>query len=162
VPRPLLLALAALAVSCRLVSLEGGDPTGAAAVRQEVAAAMQRYQAAARTVNPDSIAAFYTATATLFEPGIDPIRTRDSIRAFIASFPGVRVDVATATPDTIEVFGATAFLWGSYLERLAFPGQAVSEQRGKFVAQWVRQPDGVWLMQRLFRIPVATVTAPSR
>lgn len=114
---------------------------------------MQRYQAAARTVNPDSIAAFYTATAILFEPGINPVHTRDSIRAFIASFPGVRVEVATATPDTIEVWDGTALLWGSYFERLAFPEQPVSEQHGKFVTQWVRQPDGRWLIHRFFRVP---------
>lgn len=132
---------------------DADDPV---AVRQEIAAAMQRYQSAARTVDPDATAAFFAPTATLFEPGIPPIRTRDSIRAFIASFPGVRVDSATATPDTIEVFGGTAFLWGSYFERLAFPGQAASEQHGQFVAQWVRQPDGTWLIQRLFRVPVST------
>jgi hypothetical protein len=62
-----------------------------------------------------------------------------------SSFPGVRVDVATATPDTIEVFGDKAFLWGSYFERLSFPGQPVSEQHGKFVTEWVRQTDGRWL-----------------
>lgn len=117
---------------------------------------MQRYQVAARAVNPDSIAAFYTPTAVLFEPGINPVHTRDSIRAFIASFPGVRVDVATATPDTIEVWGGggTALLWGSYFERITFPGQPLSEQRGKFVAQWVRQADGTWLIHRLFRVPI--------
>jgi len=115
---------------------------------------MERYQTAARTVNPDSIAAFYTTKATLFEPGIKPIQTRDSIRAFIASFPGVRVEIATATPDTIEIFGNTAFLWGSYFERLAFPGQPVSEQHGKFVTEWVRQEDGRWLIDRFFRVPI--------
>lgn len=60
---------------------------------------------AARAVDADAMASFYAPTAILFEPGINPIRTRDSIRAFMASFPGVRVDSATATPDTIEVFG---------------------------------------------------------
>ena len=125
-----------------------------------VARAMQRYQVAARTVNPDSIAAFYTPTAVLFEPGINPIRTRDSIHAFIASFPGVCVDVATATPDTIEVFGRTAFLWGSYFERLAFPGQPLSEQHGKFVTQWVRQSDGSWLIERFYRIPLPSPRGP--
>lgn len=115
---------------------------------------MQRYQVAARTVDPDSIAAFYTPTAILFEPGINPVQTRDSIRAFIASFPGVRVEVATATADTIEVWCGTALLWGSYFERLAFPGQPVSEQHGKFVTEWVRQSDGTWLIQRFFRVPI--------
>jgi hypothetical protein len=90
----------------------------------------------------------------LFEPGIQPVVGRDSIRAFIASFPGVKVHVATATPDTIEVFGETALLWGSYFERLSFPGQPTSEQHGRFVTEWVRQADGRWLIERFYRIPL--------
>lgn len=142
----LMLVVAALP-ACTVTSL----PPSA---RSEVAEAMQRYQAAARTAHPDSIAAFYTPTATLFEPGIRPVRTRDSIRAFIASFPGVQVQVATATPDTIEIYEGMALYWGSYFERLAFPGQPLSTQAGKFVAQWVRQDDGIWLLQRMFRVPL--------
>lgn len=130
----LVLLLAACPVS------DGLPPEATA--RREVAEAMERYQVAARSVIPDSIASLYTENATLFEPGIPPIRGRDSIRAFIASFPGVVVEVATATPDTIEVFGRTALYWGTYFERLVFPGQPRSEQHGKFVAQWVRQPAG--------------------
>ena len=120
-----------LAAGCRSV------PDDAAA-RAAVAAALERYQVAARLVHPDSVASHFTATGVLFEPGINPIRTRDSIRGFVASFPGVRVDLATATPDTIEVFGATAFVWGSYHERLGFPGQ----------------PDGTWLIERYYRVPL--------
>jgi ketosteroid isomerase-like protein len=134
-----------------------GDRAESSATR-EVADAMQRYQVVARTVNPDSMAAFYTPGATLFEPGIMPIHTRDSIRAFIASFPGVKVDVASATSDSIEVYGRTAYLWGSYFERLDFPGQPRSEQHGKFVAQWVRQDDGQWLIHRMFRVPLPSRT----
>lgn len=115
---------------------------------------MQRYQAAARTVNADSVSAFYTGTATLFEPGIPPIVSRDSIRAFMASFPGVRVEIATVTADTIEIHGQTALYWGSYFEKLEFPGQPVSEQHGKFVAEWVQQQDGRWLIERMYRIPL--------
>lgn len=144
----------ACVLSCRS-AVERPDPATSTSVRAEVAAAMQRYQVAARSVNPDSIAGFYTPTAILFEPGIRPIHTRDSIRAFMASFPGVRVEVATATPDTIEIWeNRMALLWGTYFERLVFPGQPRSEQEGKFVAQWVRQADGAWLIQRLYRIPL--------
>lgn len=155
--RLLLLATPALLLSCGPAH-PVRDSARDAAVRDTIAAAMQRYQVAARAVNPDSIAAFYTPMATLFEPGINPVRSRDSIRAFIASFPGVRVEVATATPDTIEVWDGTALLWGSYFERLAFPGQPVSEQHGKFVAEWVRQRDGTWLIEKLFRVPMPTPT----
>ncbi len=120
----------------------------------------------ARAVNADSVASFFTPTGTLFEPGIFPIVTRDSIRTFMASFPGVRVDSATAVPDTIEVYDDTAYLWGSYFEKLAFPGQPVSEQYGRFVIQWLRQPDGEWLIHRYYRVPEpmrpAAPLAPNR
>jgi ketosteroid isomerase-like protein len=125
-----------------------------ATVKREVTGAMERYMVAARAVDAEAIAGFYSPTAMLFEPGIEPIETRERIRAFMASFPGVRVDVATATPDTIEVFDGTVYFWGSYFERLAFPGQPVSEQHGRFVMEWTRQSDGAWLIQRYFRVPV--------
>lgn len=143
----------AFLLSCRPTSRDNEVPYDAT-MRVTIAAAMDLYQVAARSVDPDAIAAFFAPTAILFEPGISPIVSRDSIRKFIGSFPGVRVDSATVTPDTIEVWDGMALYWGSYFERLAFPGQPVSEQHGKFVAQWVRQADGTWLIQRLFRVPI--------
>ena len=157
--RFLLLSIPVFILSCASPSRDP-DPAAEAATRAEVANTMQRYMVAARAVNAEAISSFYTPTAILFEPGINPIEGKESIRAFIASFPGVKVDSATATPDTIEVFGGTAFLWGSYFERLSFPGQPVSEQHGKFVTEWVRQTDGQWLIQRNFRVPVTTQIAP--
>ncbi len=127
-----------------------------ARVRSEIVHALDRYMVAARAVDPDGIAASFTPTGILFEPGISPIQTPDSIRAFVASFPGVQVESATAVPDTIEVFGTTAYLWGAYYERLAFPGQPRSEQHGRFVIEWLRQTDGTWLIHRYFRVPVPT------
>ena len=152
-------AIAGLAGLLSCAPPEGAPAGDAAAARTGVEAAMQRYQVAARTVNPDSVSAFYTATATLFEPGIPPIVSRDSIRAFMASFPGVRVEIATATADTIEVHGDMALYWGTYFEKLDFPGQPVSEQHGKFVAEWVRQ-DGEWLIERMYRIPLPAAPPP--
>jgi hypothetical protein len=144
-----------LLIACA-VPAPNADPAAGSVAQQAVAETMQRYMVAARAVDPEAIASFYAPTGILFEPGINPIRTRDSIKAFVASFPGVRVDSAVATPDTIEVFDGTALYWGSYFEKLAFPGQPVSEQHGKFVIEWVRQPSGAWLIQRHFRVPLPT------
>ena len=141
------------------------DPDSAAAdvaAREAITSTMERYMIHARAVNADSVASFFTSDGTLFEPGIFPIVTPDSIRAFMASFPGVRVDSATAVPDTIEVFGTTALLWGSYFEKLAFPGQPLSEQHGKFVIEWVRQPDSSWKIHRYYRVPLPARPASAR
>lgn len=125
---------------------------------------MERYQADARASAFSSMADHFAADGMLLEPGIEPVRTREAIRAFLTSFPGARVERADATPESIEVFGDTAYLWGEYSEELSFPGQPVSEQRGKFVAEWIRRPREPWLMHRLMRIPVATTeqVAPAK
>lgn len=133
----------------------GGErPHDDAAARAAVLSRLDDYTAAARAVDAEASAAFFTAGGTLFEPGIPPIVTRDSIRAFVQSFPGVVVDSAVATADTIELFGATALVWGTYFERLRFAGQPPSAQYGRFVMEWRRERDGAWRIDRYYRIPL--------
>lgn len=131
------------------------------ASRREIAATLDRYQQAARRVDAVAMAAFFAPNGVLFEPGIAPIVTRDSIRTFLGSFPGVQVHTATATPDVIDVFGDRAYLWGAYFERLSFTGQPTSEQHGKFVIEWVRQGDGGWQIVRFYRIPLPATPTDS-
>ncbi len=154
------LAIVAWALACG----EGGTESRPAEpnARQAIASTMARYMVHARAVNADSVASFFTTDGTLFEPGINPIVGRDSIRAFMGSFPGVRVDSATAGPDAIEVFGDTALYWGSYFEKLAFPGQPLSEQHGKFVIEWLRQQDGTWQIHRYYRVPLPAAPNPKQ
>ena len=129
--------------------------------RREVLARLDAYAAAARAVDADGSAAFFTDRGTLFEPGIVPIVSRDSIRAFIRSFPGVIVDSAVARADTVEVFGQTAIVWGSYFERLRFPGQPASAQHGRFVMEWRQEGDGAWRIHRYYRVPLPSSQRPA-
>jgi ketosteroid isomerase-like protein len=136
--------------------------TNDVAVRREVSGALERYMRASRAVQADSIAANFAPTGMLFEPGINPIVTPDSIRAFVRMFTGAVVESASVTPDTIEVHGPSAYLWGSYYERLSFPGQPRSEQRGRLVMHWVRDSTGQWLINRYLRVPVTTQESPGK
>src|SRR5574341_1097196 len=88
--------LPSVAITVVASTCSRGPPQAATSERGAIEQAMQRYMVHARAVNADSVAALYTPNGTIFEPGIFPIQTRDSIRAFMASFPGVRVEVATA------------------------------------------------------------------
>ncbi|MEO8636165.1 MAG: DUF4440 domain-containing protein [Gemmatimonadales bacterium] len=150
--RPIQLLAALFIGGCR-PALPDQD-VAASGARDSVLATMARYMVAARSVDAAGMAAFFDSDGVLFEPGILPVHSPDSILAFLSSFPGVRVDSATAVADTVEVFGQTAFLWGSYFERLAFPGQPLSEQEGHFVIEWVTGPHGEWLIRRYYRIPL--------
>ncbi len=119
---------------------------------------MRAYQGTARAVSPAG-ADYFTPGGTLFEPGIPPIVTRDSIRAFIQSFPGVQVDSATLEADEVETDDEMALVWGHYFEMLRFPGQPASAQRGRFVMQWRRLDDGMWYIHRYYRIPLPDAPA---
>lgn len=145
-------ALTVLASACGGGAREQAPP--GSTVRADVAQAMERYVQAVRAADPDSISAHFAPAALLLEPGIAPIRTRDSIRAFLAAFAGLRVDSASVTPDTIQVLEGSAIYWGAYFERATFAGQPESSQHGMLVADWIQQDDGTWLMQRLLRVPV--------
>lgn len=146
------LLLTLLGVACARDAQRATSAADAAA-RREITAGVAQYAAAAKAVDPNS-SALFTRTGTLFEPGIAPIVSPDSIRAFIMSFPGVKVDSAVMTADTIEVFDGTAFVWGSYFEKLSFPGQPQSSQHGKFVMEWRREADGRWRIERYYRVPL--------
>lgn len=141
------------------------DPVDSAdQARRAVTARLDAYTAAARAVDADASAAFFTEGGTLFEPGIAPIVSPDSIRAFIRSFPGVEVDTAVAIADTIQVYGRTAIVWGSFFERLRFPGQPASAQHGRFVMEWQQGTDETWRIHRYYRVPMPQgwQPAPSR
>ncbi len=67
--------------------------------------------------------------------------------SFVASFPGVQVDSSMLRAKTIEVFGNTALVWGTYFERLRFAGQPPSAQHGRFAMEWKRgAADGLTLL----------------
>lgn len=150
--RALAVLFAAVVMGCRQQDAPTQEDPAA---RDAIRATLTAYMTAARTVDAAAMASFFAPNGVLFEPGIRPLQTPDTIRSFLGSFPGVRVDSATATPHTIELYGRTAFLWGTYFERLAFPGQPISEQDGKFVIQWTQDmTTGRWLIQRFYRIPL--------
>ena len=155
--RRLRIGLVALMLGCGQDNASGNDAADRRAVRDAIA----RYQRAARSVNADSIAANFAPRGMLFEPGIPPIVSPDSIRAFVAMFTGAVVESATVAIDTLELHDASAYAWGSYYERLSFPGQPRSEQHGRFVMHWIRDSAGHWLLNRYFRVPVTTAVPPA-
>lgn len=128
--------------------------TAAQALRDTITMRLAGYTDAARRVDAEASAAYFAPDGVLFEPGIPPIVSPDSIRAFIKSFPGVTVDSAIAVADTIEIHPGMALVWGHFFEQLHFPGQPMSAQHGRFVMQWVPSADGNWRIRNYYRVPL--------
>ncbi len=132
----------------------GRAGSGDLEARQAVAAAMEHYTALIRTVASDSIAAMYTEDGELLEAGMAPLRGPKEIREFLAQFDGkVVVDSASTVSDDVEIFGTTAYQWGSFSQVARVQDQPPGKFSGRYVARWRRTPEGQWKLTRLLMQP---------
>jgi ketosteroid isomerase-like protein len=119
-----------------------------------VRSSWDHYIAMIRLVNSDSVAAAYTADAILLEPDMAPLSGREAIRAFLAPFDGTAaVDSIESAVEVAEVYGETAYLWGSYFQRARLQGHPPSDFSGRLVAQMHLEQDGHWRIRRLLMQP---------
>lgn len=92
-----------------------------------------------------ALASHYAEDAVLYPPGREPVRGRDAIEAFFASFPPV-VDLV-ADVEEIDGSGDTAYLRGSSVVTFATEGEGEAAKESlKFIEIHRKQPDGRWLM----------------
>jgi hypothetical protein len=120
--------LVLLASACTVGRTSSGDP----AASRAVAAAMEHYTALIKAVASDSIAAMYT------EDGDDG---------------KVVVDSASTVSDDVEIFGTTAYQWGSFSQVARVQDQPPGKFSGRYVARWRRTPEGQWKLTRLLMQP---------
>jgi ketosteroid isomerase-like protein len=124
-----------------------------AARRLEVESTLARYADLVGRVANDSIAALYTSDGELLGTNMRTIRGPDSIRVFLSSFANVRVDTARMRSDGISILGNEAVQWGTYAQTATVPGRGTVNVQGRFVAHWLRQPDGTWRLRRMLAQP---------
>src|SRR4029079_4708481 len=142
-------AFLAAAVVLGLASRAPAATPGAGAAEKEIEAGSQPYAGLIRTMDADGLAALYADDGELLNPGMETLKGREAIRKFLLSPKGAKVDSSTMTTDALDVTGDAAVQWGTYVQRVAPPGQSMEEFRGRYVAQWARQADGRWLLKRM-------------
>jgi uncharacterized protein (TIGR02246 family) len=142
---PAILILAALATSVASAS----PPPDVAAVES----AMHSYERLLAAKDSAGTAAMYASDGELLQPGMDPLTGPEAIRKFLDSFGDVRIESATMTADSTEVFGDRALQWGAYAQRVVPSGQQAADYKGRFVIEWTRQGKGAWLIRRLLVQP---------
>lgn len=134
-----------------------GDP------RLEVEAALAEYSRNLKALDSAKLASSYEADGELLDPGMAPHKGPAAIKAFLDSFQGVVIESASMTPESTEVWGAAAVVFGTYAQRVRVGDTPAADYRGRFVAEWARQADGRWLIRRLLTqpSPTARTGAPS-
>lgn len=143
-------ALVVLVSACTVERTSSGDAT----TQKAVITAMEHYTALIKQVASDSIAAMYTEDGELLEAGMAPLVGPKAIREFLAQFDGkVVVDSASTASDEVEVFGSTAYQWGSFSQVARVQNQPPAKFGGRYVARWRRTPEGQWKLTRLLMQP---------
>ncbi len=118
---------------------------------EQVKAAMRRYDQLALAMNAEGIAAMFTSDGELIDAGKTVARTPASILAFLKSFDGkVRVEENASSIESVTVTGSTAIMTGTYQQKAQLlPDKREIRVQGRFEAEWIRQPDGQWLIRRM-------------
>ena len=119
---------------------------------KKVKDAMRQYDDLILHTNAKGISQMFMQDGEMAPPGMQPIRGRDSIEAFLSAFKGIKVEEQKSTTDSIRRFGDTAFQYGRYYQR-AVVNNTTAEVHGMFQANWVFQPDGKLLLKRMSAWP---------
>ena len=144
--------LAAAVLTATTFSRASGADTASDA-EAAIEAGSQRYAGFLRAMDGQGLADLYDEAGELRNPGMETLKGREAIRGFLASLKGARVESSTMTTEAIEVSGNLGVQWGTYVQRVAPPGQPAQDFRGRYVAQWERQVDGRWLVKRMMAQP---------
>jgi hypothetical protein len=117
--------------------------------RGEIEAAMKKYDSFILQTNPDSIAMMYTPQGKL---GI-AATGRDSIRAFLQRFSGIRVLTQSSVTDSIRLDKDTAWQAGRYKQSDLIKAGDTARISGKYSARWIWSDEEGWRLAEMVTEP---------
>jgi len=111
----------------------------------DVEAAMKKYDSFILQTNPDSIAMMYTPQGKL---GI-AATGRDSIRAFLQRFSGIKVLTQSSVTDSIRIDKDTAWQTGRYKQSDLIRVGDTARITGKYSAKWIWSTQEGWRLAEM-------------
>jgi uncharacterized protein (TIGR02246 family) len=118
-----------------------------------VAARLAEYTRLVQQMDHHGIAQLYAPDGELGNAGANVVRGPEAIEKFLRGFDAYRVLAYTTVADTTQVRGREVYQAGSWRQRVRVPKGDTVEVHGRFRLEWVRGPDGSWLIHRLGAIP---------
>ncbi|HEY4989497.1 MAG TPA: nuclear transport factor 2 family protein [Opitutaceae bacterium] len=121
--------------------------------RADVQARLHRYEGLLLAMDSAGIAAMFTPDGAMVNPNQAPVKGRDAIQKFLASFSDYKVlsnaDQATST----LIDGDTSEQIGTYRQKVRSPEGRIFEASGRLEIGWVRDASGEWLIAELATFP---------
>jgi len=110
---------------------------------------LAQYEETLRRMDASKSSALFVETGEIVHAGCHPIRGREAIRAFLASFTGHLVVSDSVREKSIAVQGSCTIQWATYEQTLVDPVGRTVHACGEFSARWERQAGGGWLLGKM-------------
>ena len=107
-------------------------------------AAIEKYQRFVLQMKADSISELFTADAEIAHGDNRPIKGRDSIYDFLASFKNIRVIENRDDISSVSVRGDSATVHGTYAQQVIVSGKDTVRVVGTFTAQMIQNKNRSW------------------
>ena len=111
---------------------------------------MEKYNQCLAQMNADCIASLFAPQGQIFDTGIIRAGSPAAVRSYInQTFSAEHIDSLNATIDTITINGGVGVVLGAYDEKTTDTTGQSSEAKLQYVAEWIYQSNGQWLLNRL-------------
>jgi len=152
-----IVCMAATLMACSTESQAIATPTPDRS--PEVRADMEKYNQCLSQTNADCMASLFATNGGVYNTGLLQASGPDAIRSYLnQKFGTEHVDSLTATIDSIIVNGDVAVVRGTDEEKTTDSTGQSNEANLQYVAEWVAQSNGQWLLNRISTLPAPPPT----
>jgi len=101
------------------------------------------------------MASSFADNGTIYDTGLLQAKDSDGIHNYLdQSFSTNHIDSLASTIDAITINGTVAVVLGVYDEKTSDTTGQSNETKLRYVAEWIQQSNGQWLLNRLSTIPL--------
>jgi ketosteroid isomerase-like protein len=116
----------------------------------DVRADIEKYNQCFSQMNADCIASLFASSGEIYDTGLLQASGPNAVRSYLnQSFSAARLDSFSATVDSIVINGNVGVATGTYNEKLTDAANQSYELKLRYVAEWIYQSNGQWLLNRL-------------
>jgi len=116
----------------------------------DVRADMEKYNQCFSQMNAECMASSFMSHGTIYDTGLLHAKDSDGIRNYLdQSFSTNHIDSLASTIHTITVNGSVGVVLGTYDEKTTDTTGQSSEAKLQYVAEWIHQSNGQWLLNRI-------------
>ena len=144
----LILGIIAVLTACDTASkvVTTPMPSGSAIVQAD----MGKYNQCLSQMNSDCMASLFAPRGAVYDTGLLQASGPDAIRSYMnQSFNTAHLDSLTATIDSVMINGGVGVVLGVYDEKTTNATGQSSETKQRYVAEWIDQSNGQWLLNRV-------------